>query len=105
MGLHIVKTENQVYQMFGVKTHKALIWSVISSILILTSCAEDLGDNLINQHFIGETQGTTYSVILVGEAEPITKLEIDSLLNECIINNILHNQLQKQSLDDGYIIA
>ena len=68
--------------MFGVKTHKALIWSVISSILILTSCAEDLGDNLINQHFIGETQGTTYSVILVGEAEPITKLEIDSLLNE-----------------------
>lgn len=90
--------------MFGVETRKALIWSVISSIFLLSACAEKIEDNTISQQFFGETQGTTYSVILVGEAKSVTKVEIDSLLNEfdlSLSTYINHSVISKLNASKG----
>lgn len=71
--------------MFGKKKHKVLIWrSIISSFLIffLISCTD--GNNELPEKksikFWGETQGTTYSVIIVDSITSVTQDQLDSIL-------------------------
>ena len=68
--------------MFGIKIPKALIWSVISSALLLFACSEEVGDVPAGHVLRGETQGTTYSIILSESGAEINKIEIDSVLHE-----------------------
>lgn len=64
--------------MFGRKKPKVLIWSVtISSILLSTACNKEQPYSEIT----GETQGTTYTILLVGEGEKVEKEEIDSIFS------------------------
>lgn len=70
--------------MFGTQKLKARTWFVIfSSILFLASCANDL---VIHDDFggeiIGNTQGTTYNIIIANEELNFTKDEIDSILHD-----------------------
>ena len=67
--------------MFGIKTHKVLIWSAISSILLFSACSEEVESNQVTSEIKGETQGTTYNIILADTEGAVTKLEIDSLLH------------------------
>ncbi len=63
--------------MFGQVKHKILALSVIIS-AIISSCSntnKDFSSFEIN----GETQGTTYSIIIVDENKNVSKIEIDSL--------------------------
>ncbi len=55
---------------------------VIISFLVLLSCAENSQKSEKFEVILGEAQGTTYTIQLVGEGEKITKNEIDQLLNE-----------------------
>lgn len=66
--------------MFGQAKHKTLVLSVIIS-TILSSCAE-VTEDLSSFEISGETQGTTYSIIIVDENQKVSKAEIDSLFKE-----------------------
>ena len=68
--------------MFGKMKLKRLIWSVIFSLLILCSCGEGKNTNISSSRGItlfGETQGTTYKVIIAEENSEVTKEHLDSL--------------------------
>ena len=66
--------------MFGIEKHKVLIWSVTISLLTLFSCQSDKHpESVIGKEIHGETQGTTYTVILAEEGQPITKQQLDSI--------------------------
>jgi thiamine biosynthesis lipoprotein len=72
--------------MFGTVKRKALIWSVISSSIIFTSCdvdSDDLHSVVLepSKSISGETQGTTYQVIIVDEDVQVGKEDIDSVLH------------------------
>ena len=66
--------------MFGQAKHKTLVLSVIIS-TILSSCAE-VTEDISSFEISGETQGTTYSIIIVDENQKVSKAEIDSLFKE-----------------------
>lgn len=65
--------------MFGIQKPSLLIWSVIFSSIVLTSCSHEAVVEGID--FFGETQGTTYHVIIAEEATTVTQSQIDSLLH------------------------
>lgn len=66
--------------MFGKKKHKLLIWSVIFSGLF-SSCTNEV--TAIAGHEIhGESQGTTYTIIIAEEVINVSKAEVDHLLAE-----------------------
>lgn len=64
--------------MFGQTKHKILVLSVIIS-TIVSSCTEPITD-FSSFEIKGETQGTTYSIIIVDDNVAVTKNEIDSIL-------------------------
>ncbi|MDC3252681.1 FAD:protein FMN transferase [Crocinitomicaceae bacterium] len=66
--------------MFGTLKLKALIWSVIFSILTLVSSCDEAP--LPTTEITGQTQGTNYTVIVVGDQVEIKKSEIDRILRE-----------------------
>lgn len=68
--------------MFGTMKHKALNWSVIfSSLLIFASCdSSSTPEERPRFSIIGETQGTTYEIIVTDPEIRVTKAEIDSVL-------------------------
>lgn len=72
--------------MFGIQRLKAPIWSVIFSLFLLISCQNNdpiaNGEAITGVEFRGETQGTTYHVILAENVTSLTKASIDSLLHE-----------------------
>lgn len=68
--------------MFGTKKRKVLTWSAISSILLFTSCSSPKDQSLTGFTINGETQGTTYTVIIAEEESSVTKDEIDALFRE-----------------------
>ena len=104
MGLHTVRMANQVYHMFGVKKLRILAWSVIIS-GTLSSCSEE--PSAVQIH--GETQGTTYTIILVDDID-VKKAEIDSIcsvfdssLSTYIENSVisrLNNSVELQDVSD-----
>ena len=61
--------------MFGIKKRKALSWSAIFSLVLLTACSSKVK----NIEISGETQGTTYQIIVVGTDVDIQKEEIDEI--------------------------
>lgn len=63
--------------MFGQAKHKTLVLSVIIS-TILSSCTETVED-FSSFEISGETQGTTYSIIIVDDEVNVSKHEIDSI--------------------------
>jgi FAD:protein FMN transferase len=70
--------------MFGIQRRKGQIWfAIISSLFLLASCRtvstpqEQLGGEII-----GNTQGTTYNIIIANEKINFTKAEIDSILHD-----------------------
>lgn len=64
--------------MFGRKKPKVLIWSVtISGLLLSTACSKEQQYSEIS----GETQGTTYTILLVGDGEKVDKQAIDSIFS------------------------
>lgn len=65
--------------MFGIQKPSLLIWSVISSCIFLTSCENET--SLEGIDFYGETQGTTYHVIIAEEESSVTKAQLDSILH------------------------
>lgn len=66
--------------MFGKRKHKTLVLSVIISLFVLASCQETT-DQLTFHEIHGETQGTTYSIIIVEENVTLAKKSIDSLFS------------------------
>ncbi len=67
--------------MFGTVKRKAQIWSVIiSSTLALFSCTSQMESTTEAKYIRGETQGTTYEIIIADAEVNVTKAEIDSLL-------------------------
>lgn len=69
--------------MFGIKKRKIQVWSVIfSSAVILLSCNEnsETAINYTDVRINGETQGTTYSIIIAAPEVGFTKEDIDSVL-------------------------
>lgn len=65
--------------MFGKKRHKVLIWSVIINSLV-SSCNFQQNSELAGYTIQGETQGTTYQIIIAEEGLNFSKAEIDSVL-------------------------
>lgn len=71
--------------MFGTLKHKVLSWSVIISLAtIVSSCNTSNSIQEVEQvtKITGETQGTTYSVIVVGENVKLSKKELDRELRK-----------------------
>ncbi len=66
--------------MFGIKKRKVLIWSVIFSSVLLFSCRQESKNNSFYE-IHGQTQGTTYSIILEDENQFVTKFMIDSIFH------------------------
>jgi len=64
---------------FGTKKRKVLIWSAIINLIILTSCGEVSSNDNSFYEIHGETQGTTYTVILDDESQSIQKKDLDSI--------------------------
>jgi len=64
--------------MFGIKKHKVLIWSAIISASSLISCTSTSLDSKV---IAGDTQGTTYRIIIVDDKVDVSKSEIDSLFH------------------------
>lgn len=67
--------------MFGIKKRKALIWSVTFSLILLTSCGGANTEKSSFYNIQGETQGTTYSIIVEDENHSVTKHELDSVFH------------------------
>lgn len=68
--------------MFGTVKHKALIWSVIiSGSAAFFGCAET-SKKIVKEafYFRGNTQGTTYEIIVADDEANFTNAEIDSVL-------------------------
>lgn len=63
--------------MFGTKKLKVLIWSVTISLLFIACSQKELANYTIT----GNTQGTTYSIIIVDDKQSVSKASIDSLFN------------------------
>ncbi len=70
--------------MCGTQKLKARTWfAIISSAIILTSCANDPASlNSAGGEIVGNTQGTTYTIIIANEEVNFTKIEIDSILHD-----------------------
>lgn len=67
--------------MFGTVKHKVLIWSVIiSGGLSLIACNPAVESTKQAHYFRGNTQGTTYEIIVTDDEANFTNAEIDSLL-------------------------
>ncbi len=66
--------------MFGKKKHRLLIWSVIISGLLIVSCGGRTPEDVEGFVIQGNTQGTTYTIILAEQDIHFTKTEIDSVL-------------------------
>lgn len=64
--------------MFGKKKLRLLIWSVIFSPILITSCS-DVETSVEGVSIWGNTQGTTYNVIIAEEHSTVTKERLDSL--------------------------
>lgn len=99
--------------MFGVKKPKVLIWSAIFSLLVFSSCEENIESMQVGQVISGQTQGTTYSIIVSSNEQPLIKSEIDSLLHEfdlslstyidgSVISKINASQDEFSIVDDSY---
>ena len=67
--------------MFGKKKHRLLIWSVIISGLI-SSCSSNETHSITGHELHGNSQGTTYTIIIAEEHINVTKGEVDNLLAE-----------------------
>ncbi len=65
--------------MFGIKKRKVLIWSAIINLIVFSSCGEASSNKNSFYEIHGETQGTTYTVILDDENQSIQKKELDSI--------------------------
>ena len=68
--------------MFGKKKLNRLIWSVTFSVLTLSSCGENQRETSSSGEgfvILGQTQGTTYHVIISEEHSDVTKKRLDSL--------------------------
>lgn len=65
--------------MFGKKKHKVQIWSAITSIIVLVGCTESKTSTVEGISILGETQGTTYNVIIAESNPDVTKDQLDSL--------------------------
>lgn len=100
--------------MFGIKKHKGLIWSVISSTLLLSSCNSTQKEVVEGISIFGETQGTTYNVIIAEQNSNVTQERLDSLfltfdralstyVESSVISN-LNNSIDSVSIEDvsGY---
>lgn len=69
--------------MFGKKKHKVLIWkSIISVLIISTGCSNSSSVGIEGVTISGETQGTTYTIIVAEQETSITKQKIDSILHD-----------------------
>ncbi len=66
--------------MFGKKKPKTLVLNAIISLFILSSCQEEI-DRRSFLEIQGETQGTTYTIIIVENDVTVTKNHIDSLFS------------------------
>ena len=66
--------------MFGTLKRKVLIWSATFSLLALVSSCDEAP--LPTTEISGQTQGTTYTVIVFGEEVEVNKSEIDRLLRD-----------------------
>ena len=103
--------------MYGKKRPKQLIWSVIFSLFICISCTE--GSNLkSNFHknvvISGETQGTTYKIIIAEDYSIVNQKSVDSIFlhfdnvlstyNNSSVISILNRSLNPIIVDDdsGY---
>lgn len=64
--------------MFGKKKRKLLIWSVIFSISV-SACSEDV-KSIAGHEIHGESQGTTYTIIVAENDMHVSKAEVDELL-------------------------
>ena len=76
--------------MYGKRRPKQLIWSVIFSLFLFISCIE--GSNLkLNSHenvvICGETQGTTYNIIIAEGHSMVNKESLDSIFSH--FDNVL----------------
>lgn len=66
--------------MFGKKKHKVLIWSVIFS-GVLTACSSSPKiDSIVGFELHGNSQGTTYTIIIAEDNLLVSKQEVDELL-------------------------
>ena len=104
--------ENLVYQVFGVVKHKGLIWSVIISSILFTSCGESVKEpstvfNSIEIH--GETQGTTYTVIVVEKDKTLDKAQLDSLFSsfDMVLSTYIDESIISQfnNCQDSIVLA
>lgn len=68
--------------MFGKKKLSRPIWSVIISFFLLFSCSESKTDSINGFEVVGESQGTTYTIIIAEEKLNFSKVEIDNILAE-----------------------
>jgi thiamine biosynthesis lipoprotein len=66
--------------MYGKRKHKTQVLSVIISLFVLGSCQETTDQHTFHE-IHGETQGTTYSIIIVEDKVTLTKDSIDSLFS------------------------
>lgn len=68
--------------MFGTRKHKVQIWSVIiSGSLSLVACSPKAAESTKQVHYFrGNTQGTTYEIIVADDEANFTNNEIDSVL-------------------------
>ena len=100
--------------MYGKKRPKQLIWSVIFSLFICISCTE--GSNLkSNFHknvvISGETQGTTYKIIIAEDYSIVNQKSVDSIFlhfdnvlstyNNSSVISILNKSLNPIIVDDN----
>ncbi len=65
--------------MFGIKKRKVLIWSAIFNLIIISSCSGDVKRSDSFHEIHGETQGTTYTIIIQDDEHQVTKKSIDSI--------------------------
>lgn len=68
---------------FGIKKRKIQVWSVIISGCLLVACSSaetKEQKNVTGIEFTGETQGTTYHIIIAEDSSTLTTESIDSLL-------------------------
>ncbi|MFT5861018.1 MAG: thiamine biosynthesis lipoprotein [Flavobacteriaceae bacterium] len=71
--------------MFGIQKHKVRTWFAITSLaVVLISCSTDPQAQATNEGFeiYGETQGTTYNIIIADDQQYFVKEEIDSILHD-----------------------
>ncbi len=67
--------------MFGKKKHKTLVWFVIISVMFI-GCTSNESKSIAGHQLQGNSQGTTYTIIIAEENLNVSKLQIDQLLAE-----------------------